>query len=282
MGHAAQVAPILAGYLDAAKPNETALSTLAFAPIPELVRQLPTWLRSSRVGTRVAVCAALAGYPADLAWPLIDRGLHDRDASVRATCAESASVPRATSQSPSLQSAVLRLRDLVRDRDSAVRARSVTALARLAPGHLPDASIDTSAEVRAAFAAAMTAAQVHGATTYLRALIDDRDAEVRAAAWTALASLPGDAERGTLATHAATDVAPSVRRAAVRAIEDEATLLHLAKTDEAADVRTAALVQLASRRGRAASTDLLLERLADAVPGSGERVRTAAAWLLAR
>ena len=77
-------------------------------------------------------------------------------------------------------------------------------------------------------------------------------------------------------------MSPSVRRAAVRAIEDDAILLQLAKTDEAAEVRTAALIQLATRRGRAASTDLLLERLAEGIPGSGERVRTATAWLLAR
>ena len=59
-------------------------------------------------------------------------------------------------------------------------------------------------------------------------------------------------------------------------------LAHLATSDDAQEVRTEALVQLAGRRGRTAAGAILLERLATAPPGSAERVRTALAWLLAR
>jgi hypothetical protein len=73
-----------------------------------------------------------------------------------------------------------------------------------------------------------------------------------------------------------------VRRAAAAAIEEDAVLGRLARSDDDPDVRTAALVRIAARDGRAATADMLLERLADASPGSAERVRTALAWLLAR
>jgi hypothetical protein len=56
----------------------------------------------------------------------------------------------------------------------------------------------------------------------------------------------------------------------------------LARDDVAGEVRTAALVEIAGRRGRAAISDELLQRFADASPGSAERLRTMLAWLLAR
>src|SRR5439155_22769906 len=117
----------------------------------------------------------------------------------------------------------------------------------------------------------------------LRALIDDRAADVRAAAWTVLAgaaAAPGD--RAQLAARAASDPAWQVRRAALPAVDDDELLGHLASADDSSEVRTEALVQLAGRRGRAASEDALLSRLADAPAGGAERVRSALAWLLAR
>lgn len=283
MGHARRVAPLLAGHLDAKRPDATAVSILALAPIRELDHLLPSWLRSGQVSTRAAACSALAGYPDELAWPLIERGLRDRDASVRAACAESAAAPGASGRvaSAAPRTALARLRELARDRDSAVRARAVTAIAVLDPARVPDVSGDTAAEVRVAFAAAMAVSPMPDAKMHLRALIDDRDADVRTAAWTALAALPTDAEHDELAARAAADVAPSVRRAAVPLFADE-ILLRLGNTDEAAEVRNAAIIRFASRRGRTASIDHLLERLAGAAPDGPERVRTAAAWLLAR
>jgi hypothetical protein len=154
-----------------------------------------------------------------------------------------------------------------------------------------DPSGDRSAEVRAAYAlalAAATAASGEGAVlaeTRVRALVDDRDADVRAAAWHAWLAQPAGAAthaaRAALALHAATDPAPQVRTASLSALDDDVVLTRLATTDDDPETRTAALVALAGRRGRAAMADLLLQRLADATPGSAERVRTALAWLLA-
>ena len=78
------------------------------------------------------------------------------------------------------------------------------------------------------------------------------------------------------------DAAPQVRLAALGALDNDDALARLATTDDSPDVRTAATVQLAGRRGRAASEQRLLQRLAAAPPASAERVRVALAWLLAR
>jgi HEAT repeats len=235
---------------------------------------------------RAAVCSALTGYPGDVAWPLLARGLADRDATVRASCLAATHVQRTAptqrAAAAAQRTALTRLRGLSRDRDSTVRAASITSLAVLDPAHLPDASSDRSADVRRAYATALAASLPRDLTSQLHALADDRDPDVRAAAWTTLASATPDSKRSSLAVHAAADAAAQVRQAAVRAIDDDELLLRLAKYDDAAEVRTAALVELAGRRGRAASTDLLLQRLAEATPGTGERVRTALAWLLAR
>jgi TonB family protein len=155
-----------------------------------------------------------------------------------------------------------------------------------------DRSSDESAEVRAAYAlalAAVAAASGEGATlaeTRVRTLVDDRDADVRAAAWRAWLALPTGADthaaRAAQALRAATDSAPQVRTASLAALDDDAMLTRLATTDDDPQTRTEALVTLAQRRGRGATAEHLLQRLADATPGSAERVRTALAWLLAR
>lgn len=153
--------------------------------------------------------------------------------------------------------------------------------------------IDRSADVRSAYAQALArAAAVTGgesaldAETRIRVLLDDRDADVRAAAWRAWLTVPPGpsthGDRARLALRASTDPAPQVRTASLVALDDDAALTRLATTDDDPETRTAALVALAGRSGRAATADLLLQRLADATPGSAERVRTALAWLLAR
>jgi TonB family protein len=296
------------GSLSAAAPNPTALQALAFVPLPEVASSLPKWFRSPNARQRAGVCSALAGYSPDLAWPLLARGLADRDASVRASCLASTHAPRlGHAYSPTERAAIAAqksafalLRKLARDRDSIVRAQAVTALAALDPSELPNASGDPSAEVRAAYAAGLAAsitleeaalrnaaatrdsAKLREATAHLRVLADDRDPDVRAAAWTTQVAVGRDPELRARALRAASDAAPQVRRVAVRALDSDTELLSHASHDESSEVRTAALVELAGRRGRAASTELLLQRLADAPPGSGERVRTALAWLLAR
>jgi TonB family protein len=274
-----------------AKTLPTLLLALAIAPVEELATSLPAWFRSRDARQRAAVCTALAGYAGDVAWPLLARGLADRDATVRASCLASVysarEPPTRRAAIASQRSASARIRDLARDRDSTVRAAAIVALAHVDPAHLPDASNDVADDVRVAYAAALAHVrdQLSGpgdATAKLHALAKDRDPSVRAAAWTALVATPASAERTQLAARAAGDAAAEVRRAAIRAIADDAVLVALASRDADAGVRTAALVELAGRRGRAATTDLLLERIADAAAGSGERVRSALAWLLAR
>ena len=240
LGRDSDVRPLLAALLNTNAPNPNALAALALAPVQELAPRLSTWFRSGAARTRAAVCSALAGYPVSAAGPLIDRGLRDRDATVRANCL---AARRLGAQAPKLAP------ELGRDGDSAVRAAYAIA---------PDAPLAD-----------------------LRKLIEDREPDVREAAWTRFA-VSSHPERAKLAAHAAGDPAAAVRRAAAAAIEDDAVLTRLARSDDDADVRTAALVRIAARSGRAATADQLVERLADASPGSAERVRTALAWLLAR
>jgi hypothetical protein len=127
--------------------------------------------------------------------------------------------------------------------------------------------------VRAAAAQSATEAE-------LRVLVRDTDPDVRAAAITAFVErMPDRAAEVALA--GARDPAAQVQRAAVAGITDDAILEKLAGDDDP-EVATAALVRYAQRRGRAAITTKLLERLAAATPRSLERVRIARAWLLAR
>jgi TonB family protein len=233
LGREADVKPLLAAQLGS-PPNPVALQALADAPISDLAPKLTTWFRTGSARTRAAVCGALAGYPQSLAAPLLDRGMRDRDATVRALCT---------------QRGAKLLPELARDRDSTVRA---------------------------AYAAATSSADE------LHVLIEDRDPDVRAAAWTTLATLGATQQRARLARAAAADPAAQVRLAAISAIEDGEILGKLARSDDDRAVRSAALVRLAEQAGRAASADMLLERLVEAAPGSVGRVRTALAWLLAR
>jgi hypothetical protein len=230
--------------------------------------------------TRGGVCAALGGADAKIAWTWIGRGLRDADASVRVACVDAAA---ARAGGRGAATIVPRLRELVHDRDRTVRAHALTAIAALDPVRVGNASDDPAEEVRVAFATALATALPGEAEGQLRQLIDDRDADVRAAAWASLVALPKvPADRAALAAHAVRDAAPQVRRAALPALDDDAALARIATTDDSPEVRTTATVLLAGRRGRAASEADLLERLAAAPPGSPERVRTALAWLLAR
>lgn len=233
-----------------AHPNPTLIEGLAYVDVPELRRQLVRWQTSSDVRTRAAACRAAPSV----------RGLGDRDASVRATCVDAIRDPaKFRSQ----------LTKLTKDRDVTVRAGAVRLLAI--------AGVDDPApEVRAAYARALPLTHPD-----LRALLADRDPDVRAAAWTNFVRVDAP-DKTSLAAQAALDPAAQVRKAALVALDDDALLGKLATTDEAGDVRTEATVQLAMRRGRAAVTDALLDRIALAPPGSGERVRAALAWLLAR
>lgn len=285
LGAGAEAAALVRDELERrATPNLVALHALSAVSIPELGARVTGWLGTGDARTRAAACEALASAPASARWSGIARGLADRDATVRASCLDAA---RAAAPLPADAPRLLRrVTALVRDRDATVRARAVGALAALGIGQLPDLGDDRAAEVRAAYARALAVARPDDAEARLRALLDDRDADVRADAWAAWLSLPLTAAtngvRAPLASRAANDPAPQVRVAAIGALDDDALLARLATADDAADVRTAATVALVARRGRTSSSDVLLERLAAAAPGSAERVRAARAWLLAR
>jgi TonB family protein len=264
----------------AARPvtDPVVLQALAIVPIPDVGRDLVRAFARGDARLRRDVCSALARYPGAVAWPVLARGLADRDAGVRAAC-----VDAVRGQGKAEPAQLARVRALVRDRDARVRARAIAALAAIDPASLPDASGDRAAEVRVAFAAALAGRPRAAAEPVLVSLADDRDPEVRAAAWTALAAAPSErTDLARLASRALADPATQVRLAALPLVRDEELLLRLANHDEAAEVKTAALVQLARMRTHSAIADHLLERFAEAVPASAERVRTALAWLLAR
>ena len=89
----------------------------------------------------------------------------------------------------------------------------------------------------------------------LRTLAGDRDPDVRAAA---LASL-GD-RASELVSRAAADLSAPVRKVAISVLANDSVLERMA-TDDSPEVATAALVKLASRRGRAAVTTALVGNL---------------------
>jgi hypothetical protein len=193
---------------------------------------------------------------------------------VRAASADAAG--QATTTAPA--DAIARLRELARDRDRSVRARAVSALGVHDAQRVVRVVDDPAAEVRAAYAVALGGAASVEADADLRALIDDRDPDVRAAAWGSFASdtpMRASPDRARLAAHAVTDPAAEVRRAALAALDDDDVLAQLAASDDAPEVRTAAVVQLAGRRGRTAAAGLLLARLAAAPTASADRVRIA-------
>ena len=253
------------------------IALAALSAVPPVTVKLDTWMRKGDARTRAGVCIALG---ATGNWPLIEAGLRDGDASVRTACIDAV---RAHANDPNASHEAPRLRALVHDRDRTVRAHALAAIVAIDPAHVVSAVADPAAEVRAAFASALVSALPSEAADDLRVLIDDRDPDVRAAAWSSLARLPAaPADLADLALHAVRDAAPQVRLAAVAALDDDEVLARLAASDDSPEVRTAATIQVAGRRGRAAIQSEFLGRLAAAPPASGDRVRIALAWLLAR
>lgn len=277
LGHQRDAAETIGHVLaaDGATPHAGALEAYALAPAPELAGKLAGWFARGDTHTRAAVCLAATSAVVD---PVL--GLGDADATVRAVCCDAAAA-RALARPQTARRIVARLRELARDRDRGVRARAIGALQALDRDRAPRGLDDDAAEVRAAYAAALDGASAHAGD--LAALADDRDAEVRAAAWLAIArAAQPPFDRAALAARAIADPAAAVRLAAAGVLADGEPLVRLAAADDSPDVRTAALVRIAALRGRAVVTDDLLDRVARAMPASGERVRAALAWLLAR
>ncbi|MBA3455235.1 MAG: hypothetical protein H0T42_19245 [Deltaproteobacteria bacterium] len=273
LGHRERAAAIVLRALDSGAAV-AALHAHAIVPDPALAPRLATWFSRGDARTRAAVCAAV---PAD--WGpqvVVLRGLRDPDATVRAACADTVTrqargtAGATTGAAKRIGAAVpAALRDLVRDRDRVVRARAVAALSIIEPRRLSRAATDPAPEVRAASVTAATDAE-------LRTLASDPDPVVRAAALTSIRDRAPD-----LVMRGAVDIAPQVRLAAINALTEE-TLLEKLGVDDSPEVATAAVVQLASIRGRAAIATTLLTRLAASPAGSAERVRIALGFLLAR
>jgi len=277
LGHASDAAAALAPGLDASPPNPAALAALAAVPEPARARQLDAWLAHGDPRTRAAVCAALAAPSTSRA--TLARGLRDPDASVRAACAAAATAPVGGTLGAPAPAVVRGLRDLLRDRDDAVRAAAVTALVSLELTPPPATAADPAPAVRAAFATALGASTSATAAVTLRALAEDRDADVRAAAFAACVARGG--VPAELAAGVPNDPAVRVRRAAAPGISDP-TLLALLAVDPDPLVASAALVRRAAALGAAAALAPALELVAASPPASAERVRAALAWLLAR
>jgi hypothetical protein len=269
LGHERDVVALLRGALSTqgkAEPNAIAIAVSGYVAMPELSKHVGQWFASKNATTRTAACSALRSFSPTDAKPWLLKGLSDRDASVRAACLDVVREP-ATVRT--------KLRALAKDRDVATRAAAVVLLAKL-PDELAHVVDDPAAQVRAAYAAAVTPKH-----TDLDALRIDRDADVRAAAWQTYAR--GDsASLHSDARNAADDPSPLVRRALIPALDDDETIQHLASNDVDGDVRTDALIRQATRRGRDAMADTLLTSFATSAPGTRERVRTCLAWLLAR
>ena len=302
-------------------PNAIALHVLGLVELDAtpLMTRLASWQKSGDARIRAGACVAHTRGPTRSATVALAAGLKDRDAKVRAACLDTVTTRMAFAKEAKADTyvgaqAVDRVIDLVRDRDVLVRAAAIGALAAvqaespyekrksrkqhvLDPKAFPDLSADPAAEVRVAYlralAALSTLRPLDGGPERVRALLDDRDAEVRAAAWDTFVVLLGRAvdkiaadplpdDFTELITRAKKDQAPQVRRAVIGAINDEVALVHLSGSDDDAEVRTRALVRVAELGGRRASAELLVGRFATATPGSAERVRAALAWHLAR
>jgi hypothetical protein len=258
-----------------AEARATAIEVLQYAP-HAATRYAPRFGRGE-ARERAAACMAASASDLEVAAAWITKGLRDADATVRAACIEAAVAHATRPLDKKLTPMFERIRELAHDRDRAVRARAITALA-IDADHAVRAADDPAAEVRAAYAATIPAPPSPQQATDLRALLEDRDPDVRAAAWAREAVLVLDPEHDARATG---DPAAQVRRAALPTFDND-VLAHLAASDDSPDVRTDALVLLAQRKGRAEMTRPLLERLAAAPPASAERVRVALAWLLAK
>lgn len=256
--------------IEKALPNPIALEAFARAPVESALDKVRAALAHGNPNARGAACAGLAGVTFPAAIAALGGGLGDADASVRAACLA------AVIETPPAAAARVapRVVALQYDHDRGVRANAVIATSLLEPAHLARAIDDPASEVRAAYARALEHAD--GWQTGLHALIEDRDAGVRAAAWRAyvIRGVPADV-RPTLG-----DPSAEVRLAAVRAATDPEALGRLAHSDEAPAVRSAALEGLAHHIDRRAFLDLLLQEFPLAQPATADRVRMARAWLL--
>ena len=284
--------PLIAGWLsdaDRGDPGARAASFAVLAVLPaDILLRIVIAQAAEDTRGRAAACpvygrAAAHGVApyAATAWTAITAGLRDADAGVRAACAAAAATAGVAGATDKKTTSVVAAR-LV-DRDLAVRAAAIVALARLdatrATSELRALGKETSPVVLAALADAWSRLP-KPPLERLRQLAAHADADVRAAAVAGLIRI-NDPAAALAAAARATDASPAVRLAAIPAVRDDAALVRLTRDPEPA-VSAAADEALVALRGRAASLDDRLAAVAAAAPGSAIRVRAAASWLLAR
>ncbi len=255
---------------------------------------LARWFAAGTPATRRAVCAAVpaailrtaTGKDLGVAAPLLDRGFRDADPSVRAACAETLTPIGGwlvSEHEPHVPAVAAQIRELAHGVDGAVRAAAIEALAELDCDHPPRAASDPVTAVRVAYARAVEHAPSADTAIDLCTLARDVDPGVRAAALQTLLErkVTCGLRHNAFVARAGADASAAVRLVIIGEL-DEPALDVLATRDPAPEVRTAALVRLAHRRGRAAMTKLLLDKLAASPPQGRERIGIALAWLRAR
>ncbi len=281
---AARATVALGGTLDeraaawlAAGRTEHARLVASHAPIAYMV---PDGLRQVADGdphARATACIVLGRAAAKdgAAWRGLRRGLQDRDADVRAACANA--IAEAAAAGGRDRGSFWATVALLEDRAPIVRAAAVRATVYLAPERgaeqLYAVSRDRSVPVLASLAEVWG---VVGASNKLSALLAHEDPAVRAAATRAL--VRGDeGARRRLAASAVLDA--ELRPLAIAASTDADTLAR-AVTDADPAVRVAAIARSIELRGRQETLREVGVALITSQPA--ERIDLAGAWLAER
>lgn len=286
LGAGAVVHEVVAGWLgaadDVADLDATTLRAALIAMVGDPTRPVSPIaigaIRHSDASVRSAACRALASAPADdEAWTAVRIAWSDADSSVRAACV-AASMDGDAAGLRNL--ATLRaLQGVLRDRDDAVRAVAVRAVARIASAAATATLVQLRRDKSRAVLMSLAEAWVAiGSAELTAALLDHPATEVRIAAAAALAG--GDAAaHARLLSHPGRD--PAVRVYALGVAGERGTV-EAAANDLDPRVRIAAAARLVALRGRADVLEDWLTALASTAPAGGERIRLAEAWLAAR
>ncbi len=285
LGAGDQARAAVAGELATTVPAERmgALAVMAGFAIPSAVPELAAMVTDNDQSrpVREAACAALgAAAAAPDALKALRKGLDARDATVRAACAQGIAVA-ATAGHSAGRVAFWKLVSLIKDRDDRVRAAATLAAARVDPKRfakeLYQLKREKSPAVHAALAEAL--AVVPGPVAYRR-LVDlaaDPELEVRRRAAAALIGRPEKQGRELVAKMAG-DPDREIQILAIRALDNTAEVMPYLAADSAR-LRAAALTRLVAARGQDDTLVDAFQRIADAAPGSLDRVLLAAAWL---
>jgi TonB family protein len=282
LGERDAVLSILDGNLGSADEGArwTSLLIMAHAPVAEAVPELArTVAKGSARAERLAAAAALgaaASARAPGAMQALVSCLDERDAAVRAACAQAIAAAGVSSRL-----AFRKLLANLGDRDERVRAGAVLAAARLEPKlfsrELGRFGRERSPHVVAALAEALAEVPGTEAATRLVALAGSDEAVVRRRV---VRSLDARIEPSALAAlvELTDDPDLEVKRIAIGAMRDvELLARHLGAG--VPEVRAAALGALVAARGRVATLPETARMLAEAPAEGSERVQIVRSWL---